>query len=124
MDNPSGTKHQLKQRTRTMSYTTTIRRSAALLGATGLIALSMAGPASAREVPGNGDWADQQCSVNCYEGPNTTSSGTPITEVFRVDDNAVEVLQLGAGLLAGVALAGAGMAVASRRSHGRTAHPA
>ena len=107
-----------------MSNTTSIRRAASILGATGLIALSMAGPASAREVPGTGDWADQHCSTNCYEGPNTTSSSTPITEVFRVDDNAVEVLQLGAGLLAGVALAGAGMAVASRRSHGHAAHPA
>lgn len=107
-----------------MSHTTTIRRSAALFAATGLIALSMAGPASAREVPGNGDWADQHCSVSCYEGSNTTGAGTPVTEVFRVDDNAIELLQLGAGLLAGVALAGAGMAVASRRSHGHTAHPA
>jgi hypothetical protein len=104
-----------------MSHTTSIRRSASILGATGLIALSMAGPASAREVPGNGDWADQHCSVSCYEGP--TPAGSP-TQVIRIDDNAIEVLQLGAGILAGFALAGAGAAAFSRRSHGHLAHPA
>ena len=98
-----------------MSHTTSIRRSAAVLGATGLIALSMAGPASAREVPGNGDWADQHCSVNCYEGPST--GGTQRTLPNPINDNGVEVLQLGAGLLAGIALAGAGAAAFSRRSH-------
>ena len=72
-----------------MSHTTSIRRSASLLGATGLIALSMAGPAGAREVPGNGDWAEQHCSVSCYEGG--TPAGTS-TQTFRVDDNAIEVL--------------------------------
>ena len=104
-----------------MSNTTSIRRAASILGATGLITLSLAGPASAREVPGNGDWADQHCSVSCYEGPDPAGSST---QVIRIDDNAVEVMQLGAGLLAGVALAGAGAAAFSRRSHGRLAHPA
>jgi hypothetical protein len=104
-----------------MSHTTSIRRSASVLGVTGLIALSLAGPASARQVPGNGDWADQHCSVNCYEGPAPAGSST---RVIRIDDNAVEVLQLGAGLLAGFALAGAGAAAFSRRSHGHLAHPA
>ena len=33
-----------------------------------------------------------------------------------IDDNGVEVLQLGAGLLAGLALAGAGAAAVSRRT--------
>lgn len=104
-----------------MSHTTSIRRSASVLGATGLIALSIAGPASARQVPGTGDWADQHCSVNCYEGPATV--GSP-GQIIRIDDNAVEVLQLGAGLLAGIALAGAGAAAFSRRSHDHMAHPA
>ena len=107
-----------------MSHSISIRRSAAILGATGLIALSMAGPATARQVPGDGDWADQHCSVNCYEGGTTGRAGTSSTQVFKVDDNAVEYLQLGAGLLAGIALAGAGMAATSRRSHGHAAHPA
>jgi hypothetical protein len=122
VDNPSGTKNQLKQRIRTMSHTTSIRRSASILGATGLIALSMAGQASAREVPGNGDWADQQCTTACFEGG--TRAGSTRTISLPVDDNAVEVFQLGAGILAGVALAGAGMAAASRRTHAHAAHPA
>lgn len=103
-----------------MSNTTSIRRAAAILGATGLIALSMAGPASARQVPGTGDWADTKCSINCYQGPDATGSGGPVV----IDDNAVEVLQLGAGLLAGVALTGAGLALASRRGHNHLPHPA
>ena len=105
-----------------MSYTTSLRRSAAVFGATGLIALSIAGPASARQVPGNGDWADQHCSVNCYEGPATGGNQRSLPN--PIDDNGVEVLQLGAGLLAGIALAGAGAAAFSRRNHGHLAHPA
>ena len=97
-----------------MSHSTSIRRSASIAGAAGLIALSMAGPASARAVPGNGDWSDQHCSTSCYEG------GTPLTTnpgpASRVDGGAVEYVQLGAGLLAGIALAGAGAAALSRRS--------
>jgi hypothetical protein len=98
-----------------MSHTTRIRRSASVLGATGLIALSMAGQASARDLPGNGDWADQHCSTSCYEGGtllNTNPAPAP-----RVDGGAVEYVQLGAGLLAGIALAGAGAAAFSRRTH-------
>jgi hypothetical protein len=37
--------------------------------------------------------------------------------VVRVDDNALEYLQIGGGLLAGMALAGAGAALVSRRNH-------
>ncbi len=105
-----------------MSHTTSIRRSASVLGATALIALSLAGPVSAREVPGNGDWADQHCSVSCYEGG--TTAGTNSAPTPRVDGRTVEVVQVGAGLLAGLALAGAGAAAVSRRSHGHLAHPA
>ena len=106
-----------------MSHTTSIRRSASILGATGLIALSIAGPASARQVPGNGDWADQHCSVNCYEGPSGSGGGATIPTT-TIDDNGVEVLQLGAGLLAGLALAGAGAAAFSRRTHSHSHAPA
>jgi hypothetical protein len=123
VDISSGTNHQLQKRTKTMSHTTSIRRAASIAGATGLIALSLAGPASAKPDPGTGSWAEQHCSANCYEGP--ASSGGSGSVVFRpTDDNAIEVLQLGAGILAGVALAGAGMSLASRRSHGHVAHPA
>ena len=105
-----------------MSHTTSIRRSASVLGATGLIALSLAGPASARQVPGNGDWADQHCSTSCFTGGTAIGSQGPV--YIRIHDNGVEVLQLGAGVLAGLALAGAGAAAFSRRSHAHQAHPA
>jgi hypothetical protein len=101
-----------------MSHTTTIRRAASVVGATGLLALSMAGPASAGPDAGPGEIP--RCSSDCYEGgvPAGTLPG------IAVDTSGFEVLQLGAGILAGVALAGAGMAVASRRSHAHAAHPA
>jgi hypothetical protein len=105
-----------------MSNTTSIRRSASVLGATGLIALSLAGPASAREVPGNGSWADQHCSTSCFQGG--APAGNQQTPSTSISDNGVQVLQLGAGVLAGLALAGAGAAAFSRRSHGHLAHPA
>ncbi|MGA8980436.1 MAG: hypothetical protein WB473_15110, partial [Pedococcus sp.] len=97
-----------------MSHTTSIRRSASIVGAAGLIALCMAGPASARPDPGTGGSGELRCSTSCYEGG---SAGNPdVGGVLRIDGNGVQVLQLGAGIVAGVALAGAGMAVASRRS--------
>jgi hypothetical protein len=102
-----------------MSHTTSIRRAASVVGATGLLALSMAGPASARPDAGPGELP--RCSSQCYEGPESTGGVLPR---IPVDENGFEVLQLGAGILAGVALAGAGMAVASRRSHAHAAHPA
>lgn len=91
------------------------------MGASGLIALSLAGPASARPDPGTGGWQELRCTNGCYEGG---TSGSDPTQYVVLDDNAVEFLQLGAGLLAGIAFAGAGMAVASRRNHGHAAHPA
>lgn len=107
-----------------MSYTTSIRRTASVLGATGLLALSMAGTAGARPDPGSGSPGEQHCTTSCFEGGGgaATDTGT----LLRVSENGVQLLQLGGGLLAGVALAGAGMAVASRRSHGHghAAHPA
>jgi hypothetical protein len=103
-----------------MSHTTSIRRAASILGATGLIALSLAGPASARQDPGTGELP--RCTTGCYEG-GTSGVGPAVTEP-GTGGNGVEFLQLGGGLLAGVALAGAGMAVASRRGHAHAAHPA
>ena len=97
-----------------MSHTTSIRRSASIVGAAGLIALCMAGPASARPDPGTGGSGELRCSTSCYPGGSTGASdvgGGP-----AIDDNGVEVLQLGAGLLAGLALAGAGAAAVSRRT--------
>ena len=107
-----------------MSNTTSIRRAACITGATGLLALSMAGPASARQDPGTGSLAEQHCTTDCYMGQNGDRADTTGPTYRPTDDNAIEVLQLGAGLLAGAALAGAGVAVVSRRTHTRAAHPA
>ncbi len=106
-----------------MSNTTSIRRAACIAGATGLLALSMAGPASARQDPGTGSLKEQRCTTSCYT-PSAGGGGGTVTTNGPTDDNAIEVLQLGAGILAGVALAGAGAVVASRRTHARAAHPA
>ena len=103
-----------------MSHTTPIRRSLTVAGATGILAFSVAGPASARPDPGNGSQSEWSCQSSCYEGGTTPSGVTTVT----IDDNALEMLQLGGGVLAGLALAGAGAAVISRRSHAHAAHPA
>jgi len=104
-----------------MSHTTSIRRALTVTGATGILALSVAGPASARPDPGNGSQSEWSCRTDCYLG-GTTPAG--ISAPGPLDDDAVEVFQLGAGVLAGLALAGAGAAVVSRRSHRHAAHPA
>lgn len=107
-----------------MSNTTSIRRAACVVGTTGLIALTMAAPASARQDPGTGSAQEQRCSTSCYLGPDSGGGNVSGRTFGPTDDNAIEVLQLGAGILAGLALAGAGVTVASRRAHARAAHPA
>lgn len=101
-----------------MSQPTAIRRTAAAAGATGLIALSLAGPAAARPDPGTGDLS--RCTSGCYQG----GSATPISAVVTPDSTAVDYVQLGAGVLAGIALTGFALTVTSRRSHRHVAHPA
>ena len=100
-----------------MSRNTAFRRGAAAIGASGLIALSLAGPAAARPDPGTGE-LHEQSSVGVVDQPTLT----PVTQVIRIDDDALELLQLGAGAAAGLALGGAGMLLVSRRAHGRF-HP-
>jgi hypothetical protein len=113
------------------------RRGAQALGAAAIFVLAFSGPANARpdEAVGSQQGSSQsgqasqrqnECHyLNQCSGSGEGSTGsTPRSQVVRVDDNAVEVLQLGAGLLAGFALAGAGAAAFSRRSHGQMAHPA
>ena len=113
------------------------RRGAQALGAAAIFVLAFSGPATARpdEVGGtqpgsNAGGQASQTQNECHylgkcsgSGKGSTGS-TPRSQVVRVDDNAVEYLQLGAGVLAGIGLAGAGLAAASRRSHGHLAHPA
>ncbi len=98
-----------------MTRTHAFRRGATALAASGLVALTLASPASARPDDGRMEYKGQLARPV----PVGPASRPPIA----VDDNAVEYFQIGAGLLAGVALAGAGAAAASRvrRSH---PHPA
>jgi hypothetical protein len=107
-----------------MHHVSSIRRTAAVAGTAGIIALTMAAPASARPDPGNGSQSEWSCHSLCYEGGTEGSSGGLGPNVITTDDNAIELLQLGAGVLGGIALAGAGVAVASRRSRAHAAHPA
>ncbi len=87
-----------------MRTNTTLRRGIYSLGAAATLGLVLAGPAHAKPEPGD-----------------PVPPSTRIVEVkIPYDDNALEPVQLGGGILAGMALAGAGMAVASRRQHG---HP-
>ena len=93
-----------------MSHTASVRRTGSALGACALTALLLAAPAAAQPDPGTGgrDFTPGS-SVPGPQGPTIV-----------VDDDALELLQVGAGILAGIALAGAGAALASRRRHG---HP-
>ena len=93
-----------------MSHTSSIRRTGSALGACALTALLLAAPATAQPDPGTGGRDFQPgTSVPRPQGPTTGA-----------DDDALELLDVGAGILAGVALAGAGAALVSRRHHG---HP-
>lgn len=110
-----------------MTHTSRIRRTAAVAATGGILALSMATPASARPDPGNGSQSEWSCHSLCYQGGTEGSSGgsgvSPATQVLT-NDNGIELLQLGAGVLGGIALAGAGVAIASRRGRAHAAHPA
>ena len=90
-----------------MSHIASVRRTGSALGACALTALVLAAPAAAQPDPGTGgrDFAPAS-SVTVPQGPTIV-----------VDDDAVELLQVGAGILAGLALAGAGAALVSRRHH-------
>ncbi|WP_345201116.1 hypothetical protein [Fodinibacter luteus] len=87
-------------------------RTSGVLAATALAGLLLAAPAQAIPDPGTGG----------RDFPPGTFGPAPKGTTIVVDDDAVEYLQIGAGLIAGVALAGAGAAMVSRRHH-RDPHP-
>jgi hypothetical protein len=92
-----------------MAHSHSLRKAAATLGATGLAALLLAAPASARQDPGT-------------EGPDPA----PVTRVQltpHVINEGVHYFELGLGALggAGLAVAGAGAVTLSHRRH---PHPA
>lgn len=96
---------------------------------------ALAAPASARPDPGTTDVGSTSSelaySQHAYENHYTSPLPAPKVSVpepaviirFR-DNGGLELMQVGAGLLAGIALTGAGLAAASRRGHGHVAHPA
>ena len=109
----------------TMSHEVSIRQGAAALGAAGLLALSLAGPAMARQDPGGGapEPPSQRSSACHYLNQCDASGGAvPRTQprTIAIDDNALEYLQLGAGVMTGLALGGAGVLLVRRHGHG---HP-
>jgi hypothetical protein len=86
-------------------------RTSGLLATTALAGILLAAPAQAIPDPGTGGTDPVPVVPQSVPGP-----------ADPLDDDAVEYLQLGAGLIAGVALAGAGAALVSRRHH-RDPHP-
>ena len=106
---------------------TTLRRSLATLGVGLALGVSAAAPVSARQEPGPRPSLPygQEVYENHYlPSPPSEPQVQPVARFVQIDDGAVEYVQVGAGALAGVALFGAGLAVASRRSHAHAAHPA
>jgi hypothetical protein len=117
-----------------MKHTTITTKAPLMFAGTVLLGVALAAPAAARSDSGSGDVGTPASglpySQDVYENHYLSPLPEPAPPVagpsnYRfVDDNAIEVLQLGAGILAGAALAGAGAAAFSRRSHGQMAHPA
>jgi hypothetical protein len=113
----------------------TIRRGASVFGASALIGLALAGPATAKPMPGPNASPgtvthgqeyispDQQRAYESHYGPSSGSgvtAPTPVVKTITTDDGALDFLQIGAGALAGFALAGA-TTVAMGKSHRRQA---
>ena len=93
-------------------------RGAKALGTAAIFVLAFSGSATAR--------ADEsgQHSQGQYECHYLNKCSAAPREVPPPGGGAVEYLQLGAGVLAGLGLGGAGMAAASRRRHAHGALPA
>ena len=112
------------------------RRGAQALGAAAIFVLAFSSPATARPDEAGGSQqgssataqiTDEQnrCHyLNECTGANRDSIPTPRPPESSGNGLDVEYLQLGAGVLAGIGLAGAGMAATSRRRHGHAALPA
>jgi hypothetical protein len=107
------------------------RRGAQALGTAAIFMLALSGPATARPDQG-GDARQASVTVQpsqeqyeCHYLNKCTGAASSSEPAGRRLGGSLEFLQLGAGVLAGVGLAGAGMAAASRRNgHGHAARPA
>jgi hypothetical protein len=102
------------------SSTRTTRRWAGALGTTGLLALALAAPAAARPDPGTGGLHERLNSTQLHQNDTGPVPGGQVPGTTSADGTAY--LELGAGVLAGLALAGAGAVVVSRRRHSH-GHP-
>ena len=92
-----------------MSHTTAVRRTASALGACALLASSWQPRRRPGSTPGTGG-RDFDVVPSRTRGPRQVPRSSS-------DDDAVEYVQVGAGIVAGMALAGAGAALVSRRRH-------
>jgi len=121
-----------------MSHTTSLRRTASAVGATALLGVLLAAPATAGQDPGTGGPTvgsstssqvptgvdrNRQLGGFTYSGevstlPQTATKPQAVPIVVFRDNDAIEYLQVGAGVLAGIVIAGAGAVIVSRRHHG------
>jgi hypothetical protein len=63
-------------------------------------------------------------SVRHDAEPVTKRAPNPPVTTLALEDNALEAVQVGAGVLGGIALAGAAVLARGRRRHAHAAHPA
>jgi len=104
----------------------THHRGARALGVAAILVLAVGGPATARQDAGDVDLQGSRSTTQitdeqyrCHYLNECTGAAKPRTPGRTADGNAVEFLQVGVGVLAGIGVAGAGLAaVASRRRHG------
>ena len=125
-----------------MSHTTTFRRTASALGATALLGMALAAPAMAAQDPGdavpaveatttsqfptgldrerregNASTVDRERQLGGFTYSKELSTLPQEATVVIRDNDPAAYTQVGAGMLAGFALAGAAAAVVSRRNH-------
>ena len=104
----------------------THHRGARAVGVATILVLAVGGPAMARQDAGDvtpqGSKATTQITdeqYRCHYLNECTGAATSRIPGPSADGYAVEFLQVGAGVLAGIGIAGAGLAAAaSRRRHG------
>ena len=118
-----------------MSHTTTFRRTASALGATALLGMALAAPAMAAQDPGDAVPAvDATTTVNGtvngaererreggiyypqFDATPQKAATSSAPTILLMEDHSVEYVQVAAGVVAGIALAGAGAVALSRRN--------
>jgi hypothetical protein len=100
----------------------TVGRVGATLGLALVLGTAVAMPASAGQDPVPRPSVTLPYPQGTYECHYLNQCA--VTDEPGITGTGVEYLQIGGGVLAGLALAGAGMTVASRRSRAHVPHPA